>query len=85
MTHRQIGESEAYHKLFPSLHLSDSNIGVVFIPTGFSHNRSRFLQQISEEEARVATNVIEVEDKEGKYYVEKTTWMDKYLGRPERM
>ena len=85
LTHRQIGESEAYYKLFPSLHLSDSNIGVVFIPTGFRQNRSRFLQQISEEEARVATNVVEVEDKEGKYYVEKTTWMDKYLGRPKCM
>ena len=38
LTHRQIGESEAYYKLFPHLHLCDSNIGAVFIPTGFKQN-----------------------------------------------
>ena len=58
LTHRQIGESEAYYKLFPHLHLCDSNIGAVFIPTGFKQNRSRFLKQLSEEEASFTSNVI---------------------------
>ena len=35
LTHRQIGESEAYYKLFQHLHLSHSNISAVFAPTGF--------------------------------------------------
>ena len=34
LTHRQIGESEAYYKLFQHLHLSHSNISAVFAPTG---------------------------------------------------
>ena len=68
LTHRQIGESEAYYKLFPHLHLTDSNIGAIFIPTGFKKNRSRFLKKISEEEAVFAQGVIELEDKEGQYY-----------------
>ena len=49
LTHRQSGEAEVYYKLFPHLHLSDSNIGVIFLPTGFKKNRSRFLKQISED------------------------------------
>ena len=43
LTHRQMGESEAYYKLFPSMHLADSNIGTVFVGTGF--NKSRFLKK----------------------------------------
>ena len=73
LTHRQIGESEAYYKLFQHLHLSHSNISAVFAPTGFKKNRSRFLKQITEEQACHSNNVIEVEDKEGKYYIEKET------------
>jgi len=61
------------------LHLSDSNIGVIFVSTGFKKNRSRFLKQISEEEASVSYNVIEVEDKDGKYYIEKPTMIEKYI------
>ena len=79
LTHRQIGESEAYYKLFPHLHLTDSNIGAIFIPTGFKKNRSRFLKKICEEEAAFAKGVIELEDKEGQYYIEKETMMDKFL------
>ena len=85
LTHRQVGESEVYYKLFPSLHLSDSNIGVTFVPTGFNQNRSRFLKQITEEEAMFSPNVIQVEDKEGKFYVEKVTMMEKYIHRDEWM
>ena len=65
--------------------MSDSNIGVVFIPTGFPKNRSRFLKQITEEEATFSKNVIELEDKEGKFYVEKPTWIEKYVGRDSCM
>ena len=32
LTHRQVGESEAYYKLFTFLHHSSSNIGTTFLP-----------------------------------------------------
>ena len=40
LTHRQMGESESFYRIFPSLHLSDSNIGCVFVATG--REKSRF-------------------------------------------
>ena len=34
LTHRQIGESEAFFKILPHLEMKSSNIKSVFIPTG---------------------------------------------------
>ena len=48
-THRKIGESEAYYRLFPELHLVDSDIKTTFVATGFPNNRSRFLRRLCEE------------------------------------
>ena len=45
MTSREMGESEAYYKLDPSLHYKQSNIKTIFITTGFPQNRSRFLKK----------------------------------------
>ena len=73
LTHRQIGESEVYYKLFPQLHLSHSNISAIFLPTGFPQNRSKFLKQITAEETAFYDDVIEVEGKDGSYYIEKET------------
>ena len=85
LTHRQVGESEAYYKLFPFLHLSHSNIGTVFILTGFPQNRSRFLKQIREEEKEFFPNVIEVEGKDGKFYIEKEAMQEKYENCPKEL
>ena len=84
LTGRQAGESEVYYKLLPQLHLSQSNIGAVFLPTGFKKNRSRFLKEISKEAKNNYKEelVIEVEGKVGKYYIEKIALMDKWLCRP---
>ena len=81
LTNRQAGECEIYYKLFPFLNLSHSNIGTIFLPTGFKRNRSRFLKQITEEEANFYEDAIEVEGKEGNHYVEKSSLMDKYMER----
>ena len=78
LTHRQIGESEAYYRLLPSMHLKDSNIKAVFAPTGF--NPSRFLEKIDEEMADQCENSVEVTGREGKYQ-EKPSMYDKYLRR----
>ena len=82
LTSRQAGECEIYYKMFPFLHLSHSNIGTEFIPTGFRKNRSRFLKQVPENQLSSTQNVIEVEGKEGNYYVEKEGYIEKYMQRP---
>ena len=40
LTHRQIGESEAFFKILSNLHLKWSNIEALFVPTGFPRNKS---------------------------------------------
>ena len=49
MTYRQMGESEAYYRLLPHLHLSESNLKTVFVSTGFPWNRSKFSVKVLEE------------------------------------
>ena len=85
LTHRQAGECEIYYKLFKFLHLSDSNITSFFIPTGFRENMSRYLKNISAHESNFKDNVIEVEGKEGKFYVEIQNFYEKYLSRHEKV
>ncbi len=83
LVNHQVGESELYYKMFPSLHLAHSNIGVEFVPTGFKENRSRFIRQISPDERNFYDEVIEVENKDGKYYVEKAGMIEKYERCPD--
>ena len=78
LTHRQMGESEAYYRLFPHMHLKDSNIEAVFAPTGF--NPSHFLKKIDDDAQVDGENLIEVEGREGKYQ-EKASMYEKYLRR----
>ena len=52
LTHRQIGESEAFFKILPHLEMKTSNIESIFIPTGFKQNRSQFLKQLTEDEKK---------------------------------
>ena len=49
LTHRQMGEAEVYFRLFPELHLKESNIKAVFLPTGFPEHRSSFLKKVNSE------------------------------------
>ena len=81
MTHRQIGQTEAYYRLFPSMHLSESNVGTVFIHIGF--HKSKFLKKVEKTEEN-STSLISIEDREG-YYVETTSMYDKFLKRPDSL
>ena len=45
LTGREMGESEAYYKLEPSLHYKQSNVKTVFITSGFPQNRWQFLRK----------------------------------------
>ena len=78
LTHRQIGESEAYYRVIQSLHMKHSNVATVFAPTGF--NPSRFLQQVCEDDIEQCAKVVKVEGREGTYQ-EKPSLYDKYLRR----
>ena len=49
LTHREMGESEAYYRMLPELHLSESNIKCTFAPTGFSEDRSKFFIEVQKE------------------------------------
>ena len=51
LTHRQMGEVEAYYKIFPSLTLKYSDTGTIFIPTDKKELRSKFLQKLDEDDA----------------------------------
>ena len=82
LTHRQMGEPESYYRLFPSLHLTDSNIGTTFVHTGF--NKSRFLKALTDEEAKKINPkfLINLDGNEESYYVETPNIKDKYIRRP---
>ena len=78
VTHRQMGESEAYYRIIPSMHMKDSNVKTVFAQTGF--NPSRFLEKINEDDVDKCEKVVEVEGRQGKYQ-EKPSLYEKYLRR----
>ena len=78
MTHRQIGECEAYFRILPHLNLKGSNIEALFVPTGFKQNRSRFLKRLDESQTKKYENIIELADRKGKY-IEKPSLIDKFI------
>ena len=78
LTHRQMGESEAYFRIFPSMHMKESNIKCVFAQTGFFP--SRFLERVEDDEIQHCEKVVEVQGRSG-LYQEKPSLYDKYLRR----
>ena len=84
LTHRQIGEAEAFYKLFKSFKLSDSNIGTLFVHTGFPDKRSRFLKNITEEQAKnlEKEKLVTLENKPGQFYLLAESLEDRYDERP---
>ena len=81
LTTRQAGGPEVLYRILPFLHLTDSNIASEFIHTGFKGNRSKFLKQIDEKSA--PPSAIKVEGKDGRVYIEKEGYLEKYVRRPE--
>ena len=78
LTHRQIGECEAFFRILPHLHLKDSNTHTVFVATGFKQNRSKFLKPITKEEAKRYPNIVKIERKT-EMLIEKPSLLDKYV------
>ena len=78
---RELGESETYYKLDPSLHYKQSNVKTIFVSSGFPHNRAKFLRRCKvEEEGRGMS----VDGHEGKF-LESEEIHTKYSLRPESM
>ena len=77
LTHRQIGECEAFFRILPHLHMKSSNIDTVFVTTGFKCNRVGFLKELTEKEAKKCKNVIKVLNKKG-LFTEKPSLLDKF-------
>ena len=82
LTHREMGQSEALYRIIPSMHLTESSIGDVFLNTG--RNKSKFLKKLSEDEANQAANVVTIADSDG-LYVETSSLLDKYQKRPSSL
>ena len=82
LTHREMGQSEALYRIIPSMHLSDSSIGHIFVNTG--RNKSKFLKKLSEDEAKLTENVVTIAKSDG-LYVETSSIVDKYRRRPQSL
>ena len=78
LTKRQVGESELYYKMFPALHLTQSNIAVEWVPTGLPQTRSSFLKQVPFEVYKRSPCGRRVEGKDDRYYIEKAGMLEKY-------
>ena len=67
LTHRQIGAAEAVYRIMPDLHLSDSNLNVIFLPNGFPWKRSVSFRKTRKtepmEEDQLDANEIMIEGK----------------------
>ena len=81
LTHRQMGQAEAYYKLIPSLHMKYSTVKTVFIPTDKKESRSRFLQRLVPNEETYDKVAFTVDGREG-MFIEKSDLIDKYIRRP---
>ena len=80
LTHREMGEFEGIYRIVPSLHLSESNVGHVFVATGFPDQRHVFLVKVDDK----TEDALTIEGKVGKYKPS-TSIHDKYMSRPQTL
>ena len=74
---RQMGETEAFYKIFPDFHLKDSNVTTVFVPVSKKENRSKFLLKIDEEMNYNDQEKFQIQGRDG-YFVEKYDIVSKF-------
>ena len=77
ISHRQMGEAEAYYKILPNLTLKFSNIDTVFVPTDKKELRSKFLMKIDETNENYLMGTTVKGGREGRF-LEKRDIIDKY-------
>ena len=80
LTHRQMGEAEAYYKIFPNLTLKYSNIDTIFMPSDKKDLRSKFLMKLEESDDNYAKGAEVKGGRDGRF-LEKPDIIDKYCRR----
>ena len=50
MSKRQVGKCEAIYRAIPSMHLQGSNIGTIFVQSGYPKNHTKFLRKVQKNE-----------------------------------
>ena len=77
---RQMGECEAFFKIFPDMNFKDSNVGTVFVPTNKKEDRSKFMIKVEEDDDYNGKEKKRIANRDG-WYVEKYDVIDKYTRR----
>ncbi len=84
LSHRRIGEAEAYYRLTPDMHLSESNVKCVYGQTGWPETRYLHAENVSSNlsDPKCVDDpaVFEIDDRIG-LYKESTTLLSKYERR----
>ena len=62
LTHRQMGEAEAYYKIFPNLTLKYSNVDTIFIPSDKKELRSKFLMKLDENDVNFSKGLDDLDE-----------------------
>ena len=81
LTHRQMGQAEAYYKLIPSLKMKYSTVRAIFVPTDKKELRSKFLIKVEKNENTYGKISFNVEGRDGQF-IEKADLIDKFVRRP---
>ena len=80
LTHRQMGEVEAYYKILPNLNLKYSSVDTIFIPADKKELRSKFLKKLNKGDEHYAKGS-KVEGGRDGLFIEKPDIIDKYCRR----
>ena len=80
LSHRQIGEAEAFFKLLPGLLLKNSNVSCQWLYVGRKQDRYTRMKKVTEENEN-NKNLIKLEGVEGLWY-EQPDMLSKYKRRP---
>ena len=83
LSHRQIGEAEAFYKLLPDLNLKNSNVTCQWAPLGKKGDRYIRMKRADENE-KENKNLIKLEGVEG-YWYEQPDILSKYKRRDDRL
>jgi hypothetical protein len=81
LTHRQMGQAEAYYKIIPNLKMKYSTVKTVYVPTDKKELRSRFLLKVGDKEETHDKVAFAVNGRDG-LFIEKTDLIEKYIRRP---
>ena len=81
LSHRQIGEAEAFYKLLPDLLLKKSSVACQWLPLGAPEDRFKRMKKAEESESK---NLVKLDKVDGLWY-EQPDILSKYKRRPEEL